>query len=453
MEKEQQGAANKLLYGLREAPPLNRTLVYSIQWLAFTLANSAVVPLVVGNALGLDQAGIASLAQRTFFFSALASLLQVYFGHRLPIMEGPAGMWWGIFITLSVMAPGLGKSLAVLRTDLEMGLIIAGAVLFVVGSSRLIGSALRLFTPAVTGSVLILLGLQLSGTFVKGMLGIGLEGPGISLKATFVSIIVVAVVFLVTLKTGGFIRSIAILIGVTVGWILAALLGIAGDVQWADGAAFFALPQLFAWGKPTFDLGIVITSVFTGLLVLSNLVASILAMDRTIDEEVNRRDYDRGVAFTGVADIMAGVGSTVGFVPYSAAAGLVGLTRVASRVPFVVFTVAMMILGLIPSVGAFLSSIPAPVGYSVLLASFCQMIGFGLKDYSRLEFDTRNSFVIGLPILVGTGIMFLPPEVFEELPSVLRYILGNGFITGMIMVILLEHLFIPAGKNKIDAQR
>jgi xanthine/uracil permease len=172
MDDKNSGAdPGQFLYSLDERPPLNRTVAYSLQWLAFCLANSAVVPIVVGNALGLDQPGIAALAQRTFFFQALASLLQVLLGHRLPIIEGPSGMWWGIFITLAALAPGLGKPLAVLRTDLEMGVMVAGAILVVVGMTGLVGRALKLFTPAVTGSVLVLLGLQLSAPSSGGYLG------------------------------------------------------------------------------------------------------------------------------------------------------------------------------------------------------------------------------------------------------------------------------------------
>lgn len=431
----------RLLYNLDECPSLNRTLVYSTQWLFFTLANSAVVPIVVGSALGLDQAGIAGLAQRTFFFQALASLLQVCFGHRLPIIEGPSGMWWGIFITLAAMAPGLGKPLGVLRTDLELGVMAAGLILVLVGLTGLVSRALKLFTPAVTGSVLILLGLQLSGTFVRGMFGISSRGS-VDLKSSIISLTVVSIVVLVNLKGKGFIKSIAILIGIAAGWIIAALAGLNAGVQWTHRATV-AFPQLFAWGAPTFDPGIVLTSILTGLLVLSNLVASILAMERVLGVELPRRAYDRGVAFTGLADIFAGLGATVGFVPYSAGAGMVSLTGVAARLPFAVFAAVLMVLGLLPPVAAFLASIPEPVGYSVLLASFCQMVGFGLKDYARLKLNDRDYFIVGLPVLLGTGIMFLPPGAFEEVPALARYILGNGFIAGMLLCMLLEHVLLP----------
>lgn len=86
----QSGSTARIIYDLEDRPPLKRTMAYSVQWLIFTLANSAVIPLVLGAALGLDRAWTADLAQRLLFFSALASLLQVLFGHRLPIIEGPS---------------------------------------------------------------------------------------------------------------------------------------------------------------------------------------------------------------------------------------------------------------------------------------------------------------------------------------------------------------------------
>jgi xanthine/uracil permease len=165
-----------------------------------------------------------------------------------------------------------------------------------------------------------------------------------------------------------------------------------------------------------------------------------------LGRELPGQVYNRGVIFTGVADILTGAGATVGFVPYSAGAGMVVLTGVAARLPFVIFALAMLLLSLAPRVGVFLSSIPEPVGYSVLLASFAQMFGFGIRDYLRLKLDTRDFFVVGFSVLFGTGLMFLPPESFQAIPPALRYILGNGFIAGMLLVIVLEHIVLPSSR-------
>lgn len=430
-----------ILYNVNDKVPYSRSFLYSLQWLAFNLVNVSVVPLVVGAALGLDQAGIASLAQRVMFFASIASILQVYFGHRLPIIEGPAGMWWGIFVTLGLMAPSMGKDLTVLRSDLETGMMVAGLVLALMGYTGLMSKALKLFTPAVTGTVLVLLALQLSGSFVRGMLGITSPDGAVDFRALTVSLIVISTVILVNLKARGFFRSLAILVGTAVGWIAAALIGISPALN--GGAAFIEIPNLLAWGTPTFDPAIVLISILTGILVLSNSVASVLAMERTLGIRIPKKGHDKGVVFTGIGDILSGVGATIGLVPYSASAGLVSLTGVGAKGPFILFSVLMMIMGLIPSIAGFLSSIPAPVGYAVLLASFCQMLGFGLQDYARLDMAGRTIFVIGVPVLIGTGIFTLPASAFSTLPAWLRYIFGNGFLAGMLLCILCEHVLLP----------
>lgn len=55
---------------------------------------------------------------------------------------------------------------------LEGGLIISGILLFVLGITGLVHRILRLFTPLVTGTFLLILALQLSGVLLKGMMGL-----------------------------------------------------------------------------------------------------------------------------------------------------------------------------------------------------------------------------------------------------------------------------------------
>lgn len=52
---------------------------------------------------------------------------------------------------------------------LEGGLIIAGILLFILGITGLVDRILRLFTPLVTGTFLLILALQLSGVWVRGI--------------------------------------------------------------------------------------------------------------------------------------------------------------------------------------------------------------------------------------------------------------------------------------------
>ena len=88
----------------------------SLQWFAFILASAIIAPLSLGVAFQLDVAETASLLQRSFFVIGITSILQVLFGHKLPIIEGPAGVWWGVFLIYGSIVVQIGDSSFYLAT-------------------------------------------------------------------------------------------------------------------------------------------------------------------------------------------------------------------------------------------------------------------------------------------------------------------------------------------------
>ena len=89
------------------------------------------MPVVAGYALGLSQPEVADTLQRTLVLCGIISILQTALGHRYPIIDGPAGLWSGILLLMAQTMDAFGKSGAVLRTDLETGMIIGGAVIII----------------------------------------------------------------------------------------------------------------------------------------------------------------------------------------------------------------------------------------------------------------------------------------------------------------------------------
>ena len=431
-----------LSWPLDSDPGAWRSLIFGLQWFAFGAANIAVIPIVLGPYLGLDQVGIAEYAQRMFFFIGLGSILQLYFGHRLPIIEGPAAPWWVMIISVSGVAVSTGKSFDLLRTDLVGAMLLCGLVLAMLGCTGVIGRVMKFFTPAVNGCVLILLCLQLSGTLVSGIVGENLPGDGFSYLPVIVSLVVIAAVVVVAMKTHSFLKSINILIGLIVGWSLYALISreAAEPIQ---PEKVFEVPRLFAWGMPTFDPGIAITGVLISFVLLANLLASLTAMSKATGEAMNGKEFDRGVVFNGVSNLLAGAGASVGTVPFAASTGLVKMSGVAARKPYLFFCLMMMVISFFPQVGAFIARIPHAVGYAVLLAAFTQLLVIGLHEMKKLELDQRDSFVIGLTILVGAGVAALPDTALAALPELARYIFGNALIVGIVICILMEHVFLP----------
>ena len=101
MQKKQ----NHLKYGLEDTVPKRELPVYTLQHIVYFAAGTIVLPIAVGLYLGLDQQQIADFLQRTFFLSGAVTLLQLSFGHRYPIIDGPAGLWASLLIVMALAVP------------------------------------------------------------------------------------------------------------------------------------------------------------------------------------------------------------------------------------------------------------------------------------------------------------------------------------------------------------
>jgi len=421
--------------------------VQGIQWAVFMLTNIIAVPVVVGAAFHMSPADISTFMQRMLFVSGAATLIQLFIGHRLPVVEGAAGMWWAIFILLGTMSAPSEQGL--LLQQLEMGLIIAGIFLAILGFLPIIEKVRNLFTPIVTGVYLILLVAQLSGSFFKSMLGITATGQ-LNGKIALICFIEIVIILLFSLKGNGIWKSMGPFIGIVVGWSLFHFFGLIHLGKIYEPTSWFTVPRLLDWGSPKFDIGIVLTSIITSIVLISNVIASILVVGIALEKEVKPKQYQKGILGNGVNLFVSGIFSVVGVVPLSVSAGFITTTGIKKIRPLVIGAVLIMVAGFFPYIAEFLSTLPLEVAYASLFIPFSQMMGFGIRDLMGQEPSSRNLLVIGLSLMVGIGMMFMPSEAFESVAPWLRNIVANGLLVGLIFCLLLEHVLFREKKGAIS---
>ncbi|EJR09685.1 hypothetical protein II5_00394 [Bacillus cereus MSX-A1] len=416
----------------------------TLQWFIFLLANSIALPIVVGGLFHFTTEEIFYLMQRTFFVVGISSFLQGWIGHRLPIADGPAGSWVGVFTVLAYATAGQDQLHSTLQI-LELGMIISGVILIGLGVTGFIGRILFLFTPVVTGTFLLLLCLQLSGVFLKGMLGITAT---ISQIDGFTAIIAFSIFLFVIILSNfgrGFIKSYAVLIGLISGWIIFL---IAGKVTVPSQVTHFVqLPQMFAWGLPKWNTGMAVSSFVMVCILVSNTVAAIIAINQaTIHKAtIEQKQLKDGTWVGGISHIISSVFSTVGIVPLPATAGFIRLTKQKYIRSFLMACALLVVMSLFPSIIRYLASLPSAVASAVLMASFVQLIGIGFNNIKQVPMSERNVTILGVAVLFGSGVMFLPSGALQSLPSVMQYIFGNGLFVGTVVSILLEQIWC-AGK-------
>lgn len=413
-------------------------LFSSAQWLIFMLAGSIIAPLAIGNAFAMSPAEIAGLMQRTFFVLGISGLLQVWFGHKLPIVEGPASLWWGVFMIYA----GLAASGVIAKDQglqqLTMGMFISAGLSVALGVGKCLQVMKKLFTPLVTGTYLILLTAQLSGPIIKGVLGIGYLSGQVDLKVAVPALIILLAAVFMAKSSQPFFRNYSVLISLSLGWVLFILLGI--DKEMTGAGQVFSLPSILVWGMPRFSAGITITALFIGVLLLTNMLATVNVVEAVLRQQtrIDPVDYNQTSVLIGVNTGLSGLFSAVGCVPISATAGFMLTTKAFDRLPFILGAVLMVVISFFPPLTAFFASIPMPVGYASVVLPFASMVGIALKSYQSLALDERELFIIGMSLMVGIGSMFISAQATSALPSVVSTLLNNGLILGMGTCILLE---------------
>jgi xanthine/uracil permease len=413
-------------------------LLSALQWAAFMIAGSIAAPIAIADLFQLPPVETAGFIQRTIFVLGVASLIQALIGHKLPINEGPAGLWWGVFAIYAGFSGTLYSSQLEVLTVLQGGMIVSGIIFFILSVTGLLKKLTALFTPAITFVYLMLLILQLSGSFVNGMFGISGESGTLQPPVLLGSVLTILIALYFSGHRIKWIQQYSIILALIAGWSIFSAMGFGGHVTVSD--SWFSLPQIFAFGAPAFDTGVIVTAVFITFLLTTNMIASIRVMEEVMKskgEPVYERYTSSGFA-SGINQVLGGIFSAIGSVPISGSAGFVTATKMYRILPFIAGSALIVIISLVPKVMNVFASLPAPVGYAVTTVIFIKMVGLALGEYRKETELERTHFVAGISLIVGVGAMFVPADAFTNVPVAAASLLNNGLILGTITGIIVE---------------
>lgn len=416
--------------------------ISGLQWLFFIFTNIVVIPITVGAAFELSTGTIVNMLQLSFIVTGLACIIQAFLGHKRAIMEGQSGLWWGVILTLCATATAQGMPLPILGGSLTVGIIIVAILTFLIGVTGMGPRIAKLFTPAVMGVFMFLFGCQLIGIFLKGMLGIPFgnqtEAVHIDVSVSLLSIVIAALVIVISVKAPTSIRRYGLLIGIIGGWIIYALIfKPENPVSEATSFGF----ELFPLGQPAWDIGIIITTVIAGLLNSANTFGALKGTESMYNVETTKSEYKASFSITGVFTLIAGIFGLVPNSPYVSSIGFLSQTGILHRIPFVLGGLMFLVMGLIPPIGNFFSQLPLSIGSAALFVSYSLLLNSSLNFFKQVEFNTVNVYRSAVPLFVGIVIMTLPASYFITVPSIIRPVLSSGLLVGIILALLLENLF------------
>ena len=423
----------KLEYNLEDSPPIIANLVLGLQWALIAISTIVILGKIVGSIhLGQSQDEILYL-QKLFFLTGATLVCQLLWGPRLPLISGPAA------VLLIGIVSSQGFQLSVINTSIMIG----GVFVSVLAATGLFSYIRRLFTARVISVVLLLIVFTLAPTIRDLMIGFS-SGINPIWNVTFAMLLAFAM-FLLNRILSGIWKTGLIIFSILGGSVVYFLIFPAAF----DSHSFThgSWVQFFFEGltvRPVVVPGVLLSFLICYLALTVNDLGSIQSLNEMLDPDHKDRRINRGVILTGISNLASGFMGVLGPVNYALSPGVIASTRCASRYPLIVAGIFVLLLAPFPRLIGWLGCVPSVVIGGVMVYIMASQVSAGLqfaaRDVRKGEFSFDSGVIIGLPVLLGNIISFLPADVLERAPDMFRPVMGNGFVAGVFSVLFLEHI-------------
>lgn len=408
-----------------------KRFLLSLQHLLAMYAGAILVPIIVGSSLKFTPEQIAFLVTVDIFMCGVATFLQVYrgIGIGLPVVLG---------CTFTAVAPmimiGQSKGVDVLYGSL----FVSGLLVILI--APFFAYLVRFFPPVVTGSVVTIIGITLMPVAMNYIAeGQGAKDYG-SPKHILLGFATLIIILVVQRFASGFIKSIAILIGLIAGTVIASFLGLV-DVAQVGQAHWFELPRPFRFGGFSFDFGAIVVFFIVALISLIESTGVYHALSQITGRKLERKDFRKGYMAEGIAITLGAIFNAFPYTAYSQNVGLVSLSGAKKNDVIYGMVIMLIICGCIPKIGALANIIPISVLGGAMLAMFGMVMAYGVRILGDIDFKNQNNLlIIAISVGLGAGITAVP-EAFKALGDQLTWLTQNGIVLGTISAIILNLFF------------
>lgn len=417
-----------------ERHPPGQLLAYGTQHILTMYGGVIAPPLIVGGAAGLSGTDLALLVTAGLFVSGFATLLQTLglgpFGSRLPIVQGISFASVSTMVTIASedgLRPVFGA------------IIVAGLIGLVLSS--FFAQLVRLFPAVVTGTIITVIGLSLMPVAFRWAMGNDASAPDYgSMTNIAYAGLTLLIILVISRVFQGAISRLSILIGLVVGTVIAVIAGQA-DFSSVGKADLVALPPLLHFGSPTFEVGAIVSMTIVVLVIMTETTADILAIGEIVETDVDARRVARGLRADMAATTVAPLFGTFPCSAFAQNVGLVALTGIRSRYVVATGGLVLLLLGLLPVVGAVVAAIPYPVLGGAGIVLFGSVAASGIRTLSRVDYeDNLNMVIVSVALAVGI-LPIAAPTFWDAFPEWLGVIMHSGISATALVAVVLNLLF------------
>ena len=367
-----------------------RMLILGLQHMFAMFGATVLVPILV------QGYGLPLSIQTTLLFAGLGTLLfHVCTKFKVPAFLGSSFAYLGGFSTVATMPAYEGMDPELKLAYALGGIVIAGllylvlALLFkVLGAKKV----MRYFPPIVTGPMIIMIGLNLSGSAINN-----------ASTCWWLALVAMAIIVVANIWGKGMVKIIPILLGVVGSYIVAVIAGQV-DFSGVSEASFLGFQQ-FVIAK--FDVSAILVMAPIAIAAMMEHIGDISAISSTTGKNfIEDPGLHRTLVGDGLATAFAGFFGGPANTTYGENTGVLALSQVYD--PRVVRLAALyaIILGFSPKFDALVNSIPAAIVGGVSFILYGMISAVGVRNIVENQVDltkSRNLIIAAVMFVSGLG--------------------------------------------------
>ncbi len=379
------------IYDARELG-IPRMLLLGLQHLFAMFGATVLVPiLVTGYGLPLS-------IQTTLLFAGIGTLLfHVCTKFKVPAFLGSSFAFLGGFQAVADLNSG---KFAAMTGEEKLpyalgGVVIAGLLYLVLALLfKLVGAkkVMRFFPPIVTGPIIILIGLNLSGTAVTN-----------ASTCWWLALVAIAIIIVANIWGKGMVKIIPILLGVVGAYIVALIAGKV-DFTAVAGADIVGL-QKFVIAK--FDVTSILVMAPIAIAAMMEHIGDISAISSTTGKDfIKDPGLHRTLMGDGLATMFAGLVGGPANTTYSENTGVLAATKNYNPLTLEIAACFAILISFLGKFAALITCMPGPVigGVSIVLYGMIAAVGLRTLVENQVDFTkTRNLLIAAVIFVCGLG--------------------------------------------------
>lgn len=423
-------------------PPWPKALVLAFQHVVVMISTPIASVFLISGALQLDAGATRNVLCITLIACGVGAVLQstgwLRLGAKLPFVMLPGGAAVAIFIQIATEHSAAVAAGAV---------VISAAVCLAL--SPFAGMIVKIVPPVVLAVMVTVIGVNVV-RIAGGLISSEDEAPLWALGLAAATIAVIIILQIVLPKK---LRSVAILLGMAAGSVLAA---VTGHFDLTTSTDALRHPVWMPFGGIEFNIVAAVPLLVFSIGSMAEATGQTMLNADIVGKKINR---SRTIAATVRGDALTSLlaapfgGQTM--LTSGENIGIVRATGVKSRYVTALAGVLLIVIAVLGPVADLIQSIPEPVIGGTAVYAFTMIIVSGLRMFRGIDMNDDRNFLVATTGFAAGLLPILAPAVYDGLPADLRLLLGNGVtmsaIVGMVVAGLLA-VFRRGDDNRSDKE-